>query len=108
MKIDPFAEFVLEQLRAHDPVAIEARRMFGSLGLYRDGDFFGILHRGKLYLRTDDATRPEYEARGMGPFRPNPRQTLKNYYEVPADILDHPDLLAAWVQDAVLAGLSGR
>jgi DNA transformation protein len=108
MNMDPRAEFVFEQLRAHDPAAIEARRMFGSLGLYRDGDFFGILHRGTLYLRTDDATRPEYEARGMGPFRPNSRQTLKNYYEVPADILDDPELLAAWVQDAVLAGLSGR
>lgn len=108
MKADTFAEFVLEQLRAHDPDAFEARRMFGSLGLYRDGDFFGILHDGRLYLRTDAETRPEYERRGMAPFRPSPRQTLKNYYEVPADILEDADLLAAWVQDAVIAGIAAR
>jgi DNA transformation protein len=104
MPTDSFATFVLEQLRAGAGEPITTRRMFGSLGLYHRDTFFGIIHRGHLYLRTTAATRPAYEARGMAPFRPNPRQTLKNYYELPADILEDPDALAGWVQDALREG----
>lgn len=98
---DSFAAFVLEQLRADETGAIVARRMFGSLGLYHHDTFFGIIHRGHLYLKTSDATREGYLARGMSPFRPSAKQTLKNYYEVPADILEEPDALAEWVEDAL-------
>jgi DNA transformation protein len=52
-------------------------------------------------MRTTATTRPAYQERGMLPFRPSPKQTLKNYYEVPADILEDPDTLAEWVQDAL-------
>jgi DNA transformation protein and related proteins len=103
MPTDSFAAFVLEQLRADAGEPIGTRRMFGSLGLYYRDTFFGIVSRGHLYLRTTESTRPAYEARGMGPFRPSPRQTLKNYYEVPADILEDPDALAEWVQEALRA-----
>jgi DNA transformation protein and related proteins len=102
MKIDSFAEFVLEQLRADAGEPISARRMFGSLGLYYHETFFGIISRGHLYLRTTETTRPAFEERGMGPFRPRPQQTLKNYYEVPADILEDPDALAEWVRESLL------
>ena len=101
MATDSFAAFVLEQLDAAGPGDIDARRMFGSLGLYRRDTFFGIISRGHLYLKTDDATRPTYEARGMEPFRPSPRQTLKHYYEVPIDVLEDPETLAAWVDEAI-------
>jgi DNA transformation protein and related proteins len=36
----------------------------------------------------------------MKPFRPNPKQTLKTYYEVPADILEDRELLARWADAA--------
>jgi DNA transformation protein len=101
MAVDSFAAFVLEQLRADAGEPISARRMFGSLGLYYHETFFGIVSKGHLYLRTTEATRPAFEARGMGPFRPSQRQTLKNYYEVPADILEDPEALAEWVQAAL-------
>lgn len=101
MAQDSFATFVLEQLRAEETGAIVARRMFGSLGLYRRDTFFGIIHRGHLYLKTSEATRDAYLARGMGPFRPNEKQTLKNYYAVPVEILEDPDALAEWVAAAL-------
>jgi DNA transformation protein len=101
MPADSFATFVLEQLRADAGEPITARRMFGSLGLYYRQTFFGIIHRGHLYLRTTTATRPAYEERGMTPFRPSQQQTLKNYYEVPADVLEDPDTLGEWVRDAL-------
>ncbi len=40
----------------------------------------------------------------MGPFRPNERQTLKSYYEVPPGVLDDREELIAWAKEAIRAG----
>ncbi len=100
MQDDSFKDYVLDQLAG---LGVTARRMFGGYGLYRGADFFGILHRGRLYFRTDDQSRADYLARGAGPFRPNARQTLASYYEVPDDVLDDPELLADWARAALAA-----
>ena len=47
---ESFKDFVLDQLQDLD--GVDARRMFGGYGLYRDETFFGILHRGKLYFKV--------------------------------------------------------
>jgi DNA transformation protein len=97
---------VRDQLRALEG-ELEFRRMFGGHGLYRDGCFFGILMGGRFYLKTSDATRGQFVSRGMGPFRPNERQTIKTYYEVPAEVLESPEELAAWAGRACTAEGSG-
>lgn len=70
--------------------------MFGGFGLYRKGGFFGILHAGRLYFKTDDASRGDYLALGMKPFRPKAGQTLRNYYEVPVEVVEDAERLQAW------------
>jgi DNA transformation protein len=40
---------------------------------------------------------------GMGPFRPNERQTLKSYYDVPPEILDDREALLHWAREAIRA-----
>ena len=94
-----FKDFVLDQLQGLDD--IEARRMFGGFGLYQEETFFAIVHKGRLYFKIDDVTVGEYRKRSMKPFRPNPRQTLKNYYQVPAEILEDDDQLCDWAKKAV-------
>ena len=94
-----FKDFVLEQLEGLGET--RALAMFGGWGLYCDEVFFGIVAGGRLYFRTSEGTRVRYEALGMQPFRPNPRQRLRAYYEVPADVLDDPAELERWAQDAV-------
>lgn len=74
--------------------------MFGGWGLYRDRAFFGIIFKGRLYFKTDAASRRAYVERGMEPFRPSATQTLKTYYEVPADVLEEPEELVAWAERA--------
>jgi len=37
----------------------------------------------------------------MKPFCPSDKQTLKNYYEVPPDILENGEELIVWARDAV-------
>jgi len=94
-----FVEFVLDQLSGLRDV--RKRRMFGAFGLYQGETFFGIVDSGRLYLLTDDNTRRDYEDRGMKAFAPTPGQVLKNYYEVPVDILEDDDELQTWVRRAV-------
>lgn len=99
MNGDAFKEFVLNQLQLLERV--DCRAMFGGYGLYREGVFFGIIHRGQLFFKTTEATRADYEQRGMAPFRPNSKQTLKNYYEVPTEIVEDAEQLTSWAQKAV-------
>jgi DNA transformation protein len=99
-----FNERVLDQL---SPLGkITSRPMFGGHGLYWREMIFGILFRDRLYFKVDEQSKGEYLAKGMGPFRPNERQTLKSYYEVPPDVLDEPEALLSWAREAIRAGQS--
>ena len=75
--------------------------MFGGYGLYQDETFFGIIHKGRLYFKTDETTVSAYRKRKMKPFRPKAKQTLKSYYEVPVDVVEDRDRLAEWAKKAV-------
>ena len=98
MRNDSFKVFVLDQLAGID--GVRARAMFGGHGLYCGKTFFGILWRGRLFLRTSAQTRGAFEERGMKPFAPSERQTLKNYFEVPADVVERADELCRWARQA--------
>ena len=100
-----FKEFVLEQLAAAE-VEVTCRAMFGGHGLYHGKDFFGIIHRGRLYFKTDVANLESFRAAGSESFRPNARQRLNSYYEVPADVLESPPLLREWCAGAINAARS--
>ena len=97
-KQDGFKDFVLDQLR--ELPGVTCRAMFGGYGLYQRETFFGIIHRGRLYFKTDRTTAPRYCNRGMKPFKPTSAQTLKNYYEVPVEVLEASDDLTAWASQA--------
>lgn len=98
-KDESFKDFILDQLG--QMADVEARRMFGGYGLYQDEWFFAILHKGRLYFKIDETTVGEYRKRKMRPFRPNPRQTLKSYYQVPVEIIEDADQLGEWGRRAV-------
>ena len=97
-KHDGFRDFVLDQLS--ELSGLTHRAMFGGYGLYQRETFFGIIHEGRLYFKTDSTTRAAYVTRNMKPFRPNPKQTLKTYYEVPVDVLEDAEELTIWAQQA--------
>lgn len=98
-KRDSFRNFVMDQLS--DLRSVTSRAMFGGHGLYHGRTFFGIIHESRLYFKTNGDTRKPYIARGMRPFRPNAKPTLKNYYEVPMEIIEDVDELRAWARLAV-------
>ncbi len=97
-KEDSFRDFVLDQLRSLE--CVSCRSMFGGHGLYLGADFFGILHNGRLYFKTDETTRANYRNRGMGPFAPSEKQVLKSYYEVPEEVVEDDEELVSWAREA--------
>ena len=95
-----FRSFVLDQL---EPLGtIVAKSMFGGVGLYCEGLFFGLIALDVLYLKVDETTRGDYEAAGSSPFRPFPdRAGSRQYYAVPLDVLESQRDLVDWARKAV-------
>jgi DNA transformation protein len=95
-----FRSFVLDQLDELGNVA--PRSMFGAVGLYRDGLFFGIVAGDVLYLKVDATTRAGYERAGSKPFNPYPdRAGSMRYYAVPIAVLESPHELVKWARQAL-------
>ena len=97
---DEYLTYVIDQLEYLGPV--QSRRMFGGAGLYFEGLFFAIVADDVLYFKVDDSNRADYEAAGMGPFKPFPdKSEVMQYYEVPIDVLENRDTLRDWADKAV-------
>jgi DNA transformation protein len=103
LKVTPaFRTFVLDQLEELGDVT--SRSMFGGVGLYCRGLFFGIIARDTLYLKVDGENRPDYEAAGMKSFKPYAdRPATMQYCAVPLDVLESPLDLTRWARKAVAA-----
>ena len=102
-----FLQYVLEQLSGLGNV--DFRRMFGGAGLYHDGLFFGLIADDVLYLKVDDSNREDYEHAGMRAFRPyrDREQVSMSYFEVPAGVLEDPELLTGWARKSIAAAKDG-
>ena len=108
MPDDSFKEFVLDQLSTLPDV--RARAMFGAHGLYSGENFFGILDEGRLFFKTDSQSQADYTARGMCPFTYESKGKVMTmgYHEVPPDVLEQPQELAAWARKAIGIAASSK
>ena len=98
---DSFKEFILDQLQGLGE--IDCRAMFGGYGLYHRGVFLAILFKDRLYFKTSPGSRKPYVEKGMRSFKPNSKQTLRSYYEVPVEVIESRDELAEWARKALAA-----
>ncbi|HVY81939.1 MAG TPA: TfoX/Sxy family protein [Steroidobacteraceae bacterium] len=101
-----FVSYVLEQLGGLPRVS--ARRMFGGIGLYCDGQFFGLIHHDTVFFNVNDTNREDYVARNMPAFRPyrdRPELSM-SYFAVPVDALEDRDELTVWARKSVAAAAS--
>lgn len=104
---DGFIAFAIDQLAAVGPVT--SKRMFGGAGLYAGDVFFAILAGDRLYLKVNDSNRGDFEAAGMGPFRPyGDDSEVMQYYEVPLAVLEDADDLGRWARQAVAVAVAAR
>lgn len=103
--MDSFVEYTLELLEPLGPV--QARAMFGGWGLYYGGRMIALIINGQLYFKTDELTRPAFEAAGGEPFvyesgkRKAP--VTMSYWTPPADANDDARELLPWARRAVEA-----
>ncbi|MEM0908996.1 MAG: TfoX/Sxy family protein [Pseudomonadota bacterium] len=76
------------------PVTI--KRMFGGLGVYRDGLMFALVAYGELFLKVDDETRAAFEEAGSSPFvyDGGKKPITMSYWRLPDDAYDDPDVLS--------------
>lgn len=98
-----FRDFVLDLLA---PLRPSARRMFGGVGIMRDGLMFALLAGDAMYFRVDEQTRARFEAEGCAPFgyrRAGREVSIGSYYAVPERLYDEPDALVEWARDAIAA-----
>lgn len=88
---------------------VEARFMFGGWGLYLDGLMFALIAADEVYLRSDEASRGDFESRGLGPFKPWPDKPMTMpYHALPPELLDDGDALVAWARRAHAAARRAR
>ena len=98
MPANSFRDFVLEQLATLD--GLHSRAMFGGYGLYCGEQFFAIVYDGRLYFKTHPDTLDDYLRDQAAVFAPSEKQILKNYREVPVDILEDAAQLLSWARKA--------
>lgn len=84
------------------------KRMFGGEGIYAEGAMFAIAMHGRLYLKTDDESRPEFEELGSAPFTMSRQRSSKTFYELPDQVAADDAELAAWAHRAVEAALKKK
>src|SRR3982750_229044 len=104
---DGYLTYVLDQLRPVVP-GVRARRMFGGIGLYAADLFFGIIDDDVLFLKVDEVTRRDYEARGMPPFSPYEGGVSMNYSQLPEEILEERETLQLWAGRALDVARTAR
>lgn len=90
-----FHTLVLDQLK--DLGEIEDRPLLGGWGLFLEGVMFGILQGDALYLAArEPQLRFEYQRAGSMPFQAS--GPYRDYYRVPASVLESRDRLVQWAR----------
>ena len=109
MSVSPsYRTFVLEQL-GRCGLRVRGRSMFGGVGLYADELFFALHADDALYFKVDDTNRPDFEARGLEPFRPYGEQVeTVGYFRVAEDLIEDPEALRVWADKAVAVARRAR
>lgn len=84
---------------------VTTRKMFGGLGLYRDGTIFAVmLSDGRLFLKGAPGFVPELEAAGCEQWvyeRENGKTGAMPYWSLPDTALDDPEVACDWAARAL-------
>jgi DNA transformation protein len=103
-----YLAYILEQLAGLG--ALRSNRMFGAVGLYSSGLFFGLIDDDTLYFKTDESNAAPYQERKMPRFMPFPDrpEAAFGYRQVPADIIEDGEALVDWARKSVAVALKSQ
>src|SRR5207237_5074687 len=77
------------------------RKMFGGLGIFRDGIMFALVADDVLYMKVDGTTQAAYAAEGSGPFvyaGMRGKATPLPYWRIPERLFEEPDEFVEWAR----------
>lgn len=100
-----FANHVVDLLS--DFGEVEAKRMFGGFGIFRDGLMFGLIADGCLYLKADDQSRSSFEDEDLTAFSyyKKDKEFKLSYYLAPEIFFEDPEQTFYWATLAFEAAL---
>src|SRR5262245_63963787 len=90
---------------------VRARRMFGGYGLYVGELFVALIADERLYLKTDDVSRPAFERAGCEPFAYSRRDrsaVTLGYWTAPEQALDSAAAMEHWARLSMAAALRAK
>lgn len=109
MPLSPgFSDYVVELVSGLGRV--QAKRMFGGAGLFRDGVMFGVLINDVVYFRVDEALKADLAAQGSEPWvyvRQGAAREM-GYWRMPETAADDPDEAAAIARRAYAAAVKRK
>lgn len=77
------------------------RKMMGGLSIYHDGQIFAILSSGgRVYLKASGTFADALTAEGSEKFEMENGRGM-NYWTLPEDALDDPELASYWARRAL-------
>jgi DNA transformation protein len=82
-----------------EPVGgVSFRKMFGGMGIFRQGIMFALVSDDVLYLKADETTTADFQAEGSGPFVYHARNKphVMGYWRLPERLYDEPDEFRDW------------
>jgi Regulator of competence-specific genes len=83
--------------------ALTHRKMMGGLSIYHAGQIFAILSsEGRVYLKASGTFAEALAAEGCEKFDMGDGRGM-NYWTLPEDALDDPDLASDWARRALQA-----
>jgi TfoX/Sxy family transcriptional regulator of competence genes len=77
---------------------VELRKMFGYPCAFFHGQMLAGVFQDRIMLRLSDEDRPKFlKLPGAKPFEPMPGRVMREYVELPPDIMNSPAALKRWV-----------
>jgi DNA transformation protein len=100
-----YREYLTDLFAAIRPVSF--KRAFGLDAIMAEGVMVGFLLDETIHLRTDEETRPLYEAEGGKPFSfmKGKELIVTSYLTMPDRLYDDPEELGQWARRALAAAL---
>ena len=96
---EDYLKFIQDQLSEFGE--FEIKKMFGGIGLFREGLMFGKIGGDTFRLKVDETNQKDYEEKGMKPYYSGKKKKGMPYWEVPADVLENKSELVKWAQKSV-------
>ena len=86
----------------HDATAglagAEPRRMFGYPSVFLNGNMLACIFQDRIMVRLAESDRADAAKIGGKPFEPSPGRAMKEYVELPANVVGSSSALRSWVE----------